>query len=87
MEDFTKSVHALVYHVDPEHEELLTAHHTMLFLRNITDGRAMMRSGLPFLIGINQRMGEVEYGNIYQPRHGSIPKGFARFCPQQRIFQ
>jgi hypothetical protein len=47
----------------------------------------MMRSGLPFWTGINQRMGEVEYGKIYQPRHGSIPKDFARFCPQQRIFQ
>jgi len=59
MDDFTKSVHALVYHIDPAHEELLIAHHTTLFHSNITDGRAKMRSGLTFLIGINQGMGGV----------------------------
>merc|ERR1712008_291335 len=38
---------------------------TMLFDRNITDGRAMMCSILTLTIGNNQGMGDVEYGKIY----------------------
>jgi len=64
-DDFTKSVDALVYYIDPEEEEMKIAYPTMLFDRNITDGRAMMCSILTLTIGNNQGMGDVEYGKIY----------------------
>jgi ribulose-bisphosphate carboxylase large chain len=64
-DDFTKSVDALVYYIDPENEEMKIAYPTMLFDRNITDGRAMMCSVLTLSIGNNQGMGDVEYGKIY----------------------
>ena len=64
-DDFTKSVDALVYYIDPENEEMKIAYPTMLFDRNITDGRAMMCSVLTLSIGNNQRIGDVEYGRIH----------------------
>merc|ERR1712019_59825 len=64
-DDFTKSVDALVYYIDPDEEEMKIAYPTMLFDRNITDGRAMMCSILTLSIGNNQGMGDVEYGKIY----------------------
>eukprot|EP00445_Apocalathium_hangoei_P036994 CAMPEP_0203959432 /NCGR_PEP_ID=MMETSP0359-20131031/90480_1 /ASSEMBLY_ACC=CAM_ASM_000338 /TAXON_ID=268821 /ORGANISM="Scrippsiella Hangoei, Strain SHTV-5" /LENGTH=280 /DNA_ID=CAMNT_0050893499 /DNA_START=47 /DNA_END=885 /DNA_ORIENTATION=+ len=64
-DDFTKSVDALVYYIDPEEEEMKIAYPTLLFDRNITDGRAMMCSFLTLAIGNNQGMGDVEYGKIY----------------------
>merc|ERR1719242_1130453 len=64
-DDFTKQVDALVYYIDPENEEMKIAYPTMLFDRNITDGRAMMCSVLTLSIGNNQGMGDVEYGKIY----------------------
>merc|ERR1712190_702548 len=64
-DDFTKTVDALVYYIDPDEEEMKIAYPTMLFDRNITDGRAMMCSILTLTIGNNQGMGDVEYGKIY----------------------
>merc|ERR1719386_339832 len=64
-DDFTKTVDALVYYIDPECEEMKIAYPTALFDRNITDGRAMMCSVLTLSIGNNQGMGDVEYGKIY----------------------
>merc|ERR1739848_337361 len=64
-DDFTKSVGALVYYIDPDEEEMKIAYPTMLFDRNIPDGRAMMCSILTLTIGNNQGMGDVEYGKIY----------------------
>merc|ERR1711977_589944 len=64
-DDFTKSVDALVYYIDPENEEMKIAYPTMLFDLNITDGRAMLCSFLTLTIGNNQGMGDVEYGKIY----------------------
>ena len=64
-DDFTKSVDALVYYIDPENEECKIAYPNLLFDRNITDGRAMMCSVLTLSIGNNQGMGDVEYGKIY----------------------
>merc|ERR1712176_421937 len=64
-DDFTKSVDALVYYIDPEEEEMKIAYPTALFDRNIIDGRAMMCSVLTLSIGTNQGMGDVEYGKIY----------------------
>merc|ERR1711972_763016 len=64
-DDFTKSVDALVYYIDPENEEMKIAYPVELFDRNITDGRAMMCSVLTLSIGNNQGMGDVEYGKIY----------------------
>merc|ERR1719437_221731 len=64
-DDFTKTVDALVYYIDPENEEMKIAYPNALFDRNITDGRAMMCSVLTLSIGNNQGMGDVEYGKIY----------------------
>merc|ERR1711972_828221 len=64
-DDFTKSVDALVYYIDPEEEEMKIAYPNLLFDRNITDGRGMMCSFLTLAIGNNQGMGDVEYGKIY----------------------
>merc|ERR1712127_1147420 len=61
-DDFTKSVDALVYYIDPENEECKIAYPNMLFDRNIIDGRAMFCSFLTLSIGNNQGMGDVEYG-------------------------
>merc|ERR1711959_746120 len=64
-DDFTKSVDALVYYIDPDCEEMKIAYPTMLFDHNIIDGRGMMCSFLTLTIGNNQGMGDVEYGKIY----------------------
>merc|ERR1712113_1191318 len=64
-DDFTKSVDALVYYIDPENEEMKIAYPNLLFDRNIIDGRGMMCSFLTLAIGNNQGMGDVEYGKIY----------------------
>ena len=53
--DFTKSVDALVYYIDPDNEEMKIAYPTLLFDRAITDGRGMMCSFLTLAIGNNQR--------------------------------
>ena len=53
-DDFTKSVDALVYYIDPDNEEMKIAYPTLLFDRNITDGRGMMCSFLTLAIGNNQ---------------------------------
>ncbi len=45
-DDFTKSVDALVYYIDPENEECKIAYPNLLFDRNIIDGRGMMCSVL-----------------------------------------
>ena len=58
-DDFTKSVDALVYYIDPDNEEMKIAYPTLLFDRNITDGRGMMCSFLTLAIGNNQ-------GNLQQ---------------------
>merc|ERR1712004_787627 len=64
-DDFTKSVDALVYFIDPEDEVMKIAYPNLLFDRNIIDGRGMMCSFLTLAIGNNQGMGDVEYGKIY----------------------
>lgn len=64
-DDFTRSVDAIVYKIDPETEEMRIAYPVALFDRNITDGRAMIVSFLTLAIGNNQGMGDVEYGKIY----------------------
>eukprot|EP00420_Gonyaulax_spinifera_P036434 CAMPEP_0197870484 /NCGR_PEP_ID=MMETSP1439-20131203/1168_1 /TAXON_ID=66791 /ORGANISM="Gonyaulax spinifera, Strain CCMP409" /LENGTH=309 /DNA_ID=CAMNT_0043489379 /DNA_START=49 /DNA_END=974 /DNA_ORIENTATION=+ len=64
-DDFTKTVDALVYFIDPEDEVMKIAYPVALFDRNITDGRAMMCSVLTLSIGNNQGMGDVDYGKIY----------------------
>ncbi|CAE8674686.1 unnamed protein product [Polarella glacialis] len=56
---------AISYYIDPDNEEMKIAYPTLLFDRNITDGRAMMCSVLTLSIGNNQGMGDVEYGKIY----------------------
>ena len=53
-DDFTKSVDALVYYIDPDNEEMKIAYPTLLFDRNIIDGRGMMCSFLTLAIGNNQ---------------------------------
>ena len=56
-DDFTKSVDALVYYIDPDSEEMKIAYPNLLFDRNIIDGRAMMCSFLTLAIGNNQGTG------------------------------
>ena len=56
-DDFTKSVDALVYYIDPDSEEMKIAYPNLLFDRNIIDGRAMMCSFLTLAIGNNQGPG------------------------------
>ena len=53
-DDFTKSVDALVYYIDPDSEEMKIAYPNLLFDRNIIDGRGMMCSFLTLSIGNNQ---------------------------------
>jgi ribulose-bisphosphate carboxylase large chain len=63
-DDFTKGVDALVYHIDPDTEDMRIAYPLALFDRNVTDGRFMMVSFLTLTIGNNQGMGDVEYGKM-----------------------
>jgi ribulose-bisphosphate carboxylase large chain len=64
-DDFTRSVDALVYAIDPEKELVKIAFPVELFDRNITDGRAMIASFLTLTIGNNQGMGDVEYAKLH----------------------
>ena len=64
-DDFTKSVDALVYYIDPDNEEMKIAYPTLLFDRNITDGRGMMCSFLTLAIGNNQGRLAVHIGFVF----------------------
>ena len=64
-DDFTKSVDALVYYIDPDNEEMKIAYPTLLFDRNITDGRGMMCSFLTLAIGNNQGSLAVHIGFVF----------------------
>jgi ribulose-bisphosphate carboxylase large chain len=64
-DDFTKSVDALVYEVDPANEDMKIAYPVALFDRNITDGRAMIVSFLTLCIGNNQGMGDIEHAKMH----------------------
>jgi ribulose-bisphosphate carboxylase large chain len=64
-DDFTRSVDAIVYEVDPEKELMKIAYPVALFDLNITDGKAMIASFLTLTIGNNQGMGDVEYAKMY----------------------
>ncbi len=56
-DDFTRSVDALVYAIDPARETMKIAYPIDLFDRNIIDGRAMIASFLTLTVGNNQGMG------------------------------
>jgi len=64
-DDFTRGVDALVYEIDEANEIMKIAYPTVLFDRNITDGRAMIASFLTLTIGNNQGMGDVEYAKMH----------------------
>jgi ribulose-bisphosphate carboxylase large chain len=64
-DDFTKSVDALVYNVDPENEDMRIAYPVELFDRNIKDGRAMIVSFLTLCIGNNQGMGDIAHAKMH----------------------
>ena len=64
-DDFTKSVDALVYDVDPKNEDMKIAYPVELFDRNIRDGRAMIVSFLTLAIGNNQGMGDVAHAKMH----------------------
>ena len=59
-DDFTKGVDALVYSIDEAKGVMKIAYPSVLFDRNITDGRAMIVSFLTCAIGNNQGMGDVK---------------------------
>jgi len=64
-DDFTMSVDAMVYEIDPEKEIMKIAYPVALFDINITDGSAMIASFLTLTIGNNQGMGDVEYAKMH----------------------
>ena len=64
-DDFTKSVDALVYYIDPDNEEMKVAYPNLLFDRNIIDGRGMMCSFLTLAIGNNQGSLLAPSGNVF----------------------
>ncbi|RMG53997.1 MAG: ribulose 1,5-bisphosphate carboxylase, partial [Gammaproteobacteria bacterium] len=64
-DDFTRSVDALVYEIDPEREITKIAYPIELFDRNVIDGRAMIVSFLTLLVGNNQGMGDVAYAKLH----------------------
>ncbi len=64
-DDFTKSVDALVYEIDPGHEVMKIAYPVELFDRNIMDGKAMIVSFLTLAIGNNQGMGGIEHAKMH----------------------
>lgn len=64
-DNFTRSLDALVYHVDQQNEIMKIAYPTDLFDRNMIDGKAMITSFLTLTIGNNQGMGEVEYAKMH----------------------
>jgi ribulose-bisphosphate carboxylase large chain len=63
-DDFTKGVDALVYYIDEATEDMRIAYPLDLFDRNVTDGRMMLVSFLTLVIGNNQGMGDIEYGQM-----------------------
>ena len=76
-DDFTKSVDALVYYIDPDNEEMKVAYPNLLFDRNIIDGRGMMCSFLTLAIGNNQ-------GNLFA---GDICNmGFSKLLQMDYVF-
>ncbi|HFC00319.1 MAG TPA: ribulose-bisphosphate carboxylase [Phaeodactylibacter sp.] len=64
-DDFTKSIDALVYHIDPKTEDMRIAYPVELFDRNIKDGRAMLVSFLTLAIGNNQGMGDIAHAKMH----------------------
>jgi ribulose-bisphosphate carboxylase large chain len=64
-DDFTRSVDALVYAIDPDRELMKIAYPVALFDRNILDGRAMIVSFLTLAVGNNQGMSDVEYAKLH----------------------
>ncbi len=64
-DDFTKSVDALVYDIDPVNEDMKIAYPVELFDRNIRDGRAMIVSFLTLAIGNNQGMGDIAHAKMH----------------------
>ena len=64
-DDFTQSIDALVYHIDPATEDMRIAYPLELFDRNITDGRAMIVSFLTLAIGNNQGMGDIQHAKMH----------------------
>jgi len=64
-DDFTRGIDALVYEVDEANEIMKLAYPSVLFDRNLTDGRAMIASFLTLTIGNNQGMGDVEYAKMH----------------------
>ncbi len=64
-DDFTRTVDAIVYHIEPETEEMRIAYPVELFDRNITDGRAMIVSFLTLAIGNNQGMGDIAHAKMH----------------------
>ena len=64
-DDFTMSVDAMVYEIDPAKEIMKIAYPVALFDINITDGCAMIASFLTLTIGNNQGMGDVEYAKMH----------------------
>ena len=64
-DDFTQSVDALVYYINPETEDMRIAYPLELFDRNITDGRAMIVSFLTLSIGNNQGMGDIAHAKMH----------------------
>lgn len=64
-DDFTKSVDAMVYEIDPANEVMKIAYPVALFDRNITDGKARIVSFLTLAIGNNQGMGDIEHAKMH----------------------
>ena len=63
-DDFTKDLDALVYHIDPNTEDMRIAYPVDLFDRNVIDGRFMLVSFLTLAIGNNQGMGDIEHAKM-----------------------
>ena len=63
-DDFTRTIDAIVYDINPQTEETRIAYPLELFDRNMIDGRAMIVSFLTLTIGNNQGMGDIEYAKM-----------------------
>ena len=63
-DEFTKGVDALVYFIDEVKGVMKIAYPSVLFDRNITDGRAMIVSFLTCAIGNNQGMGDIKHAQM-----------------------
>jgi hypothetical protein len=59
-DDFTECMGALVYYIGRVDEECKIAYPSLLFDRNVIDGRARVRSVLTLAIGNNQCTGGIE---------------------------